>query len=301
MRRGAAAGFLVMASAVGLWAETEAPSRDALVFEQKLGSGKEDIYWVAAVGGPERQLTDDPATDILPRFTRDGQSVVFSSDRSGTRQLWEVAAAGGAARRIRENVAEEWQADPAPDGRSLAFLSDFEGPMSLYILDRPTGKTRLVVRHGEGTILGNPNFSPDGGRIVFSSNKSLTGHHVYVVDVATGTEERASGYLSGACEPRFSRDGKRVVMVNRSHITRTRSQIVERDLASGDERVLVDWPALNYDPVYSPDGTEIAFASTLADGRNAIYRLRLVDGKSWRVTFGPGAARHPDYAPRTAR
>jgi Tol biopolymer transport system component len=295
-----AAALLAIAAVSSLWAETEAPSRDALVFEQKLGSGKEDIYWVAAAGGPERQLTDDPATDILPRFMPDARSVVFSSDRSGTRQLWEVALEGGKARRIRETAAEEWQADPSPDGKSVAFLSDFQGPMSLFILDRATGKTSLVVRHGDSVQLGNPNWSPDGGRIVFSSNKGFTGHHVYVVDVARGEEQRASGFIAGACEPRFSRDGKRVAMVSRSHFTRTRSQIVERNLATGDERVLVDWPALNYDPVYSPDGSEIAFASTLA-GHNAIYRVRLSDGKSWRVTFGPGAARHPDYAPRVAR
>ena len=49
----------------------------------------------------------------------------------------------------------------------------------------------------------------------------------------------------------------------------------------------MDWPALNYDPVYSPDGSELAFASNIT-GDYAIYRQRLADGKSWRVTHGPG-------------
>lgn len=278
-------------------AAEEGASGDLLVFEKKLGGGNEDIYVVPARGGPERRLTDDPATDILPRFNPDGRSVVFSSKRSGRYQLWEVPVAGGPPRRIRRNSAEEWQADPSPDGRRIAFLSDMDGPVSLFILDRATGATQPLVQHGSGTLLGNPNWSPDGGRIVFSSNKGLSGHHVYVVDVATGKQLRASGFIVGACEPRFSRDGRRVAYVDRSHFTRSRSQIVERDLDTGDERVLVDWPALNYDPVYSPDGREIAFASTIA-GENAIYRLRLSDKKSWRVTVGPGAARHPDYAPR---
>ena len=272
-------------------------SADILVFEKKLGGGKEDIYVIPARGGAERRLSDDPGTDILPRFTPDGRSVVFSSDRSGRFQLWEVPADGGPAQRIRSSGAEEWQADPSPDGGRIAFLSDIEGPVSLFILNRSNGAIRLLVRHGRRTDIGNPNWSPDGRRIVFSSNKGLGGHHVYVVDVATGQEQRASGFLAGACEPRFSRDGRSVVFVDRSHIARNRSRIVERDLASGTERGLVDWPALNYDPVFSPDGKEIAFASTVA-GANAIYRLRLADGKSWRVTFGPGEARHPDYAPR---
>jgi Tol biopolymer transport system component len=274
-----------------------AASSDLLVFEKKLGRGKEDLYLVPAQGGLERRLTEHPGIDILPRFAPDGRRVVFSSDRSGRFQLWELSLEGGPPTRLRRNDAEEWQADPSPDGSRIAFLSDQDGPISLFILDRRTGATRLLVRHGARTDLGNPNWSPDGGRIVFSSNKGVAGHHVYVVDVATGEETRESGYLAGACEPRFSRDGRRVAFVDRSHLSRDHSRIVERDLAGGEERVLVDWPALNYDPVYSPDGAEIAFASTVA-GENAIYRMRLSDGKSWRVTFGPGASRHPDYAPR---
>ena len=73
--------------------------------------------------------------------------------------------------------------------------------------------------------------------------------------------------------------------------------ISKDDLASGQERVLVDWPALNYDPVYSPDGSEIAFASTVAGKGYEIYRQRLADGKASRVTFDGGDARYPDYRP----
>jgi Tol biopolymer transport system component len=144
-------------------------------------------------------------------------------------------------------------------------------------------------------ILGNAHFSPDGRNIVYSSNEGGLGHHVYLVDVATGTTRRLSALSSGACEPRFSPDGARVLHVARSHATPETSRIVEHVLATGAERVLVDWPALNYDPVYSPDQREIAFASTMA-GRYALYRLRLSDRSSWRVTHG-AAARHPDYQP----
>jgi Tol biopolymer transport system component len=86
--------------------------------------------------------------------------------------------------------------------------------------------------------------------------------------------------------------------VRRRHLTRERSQIVEVSLDSQAEKVLVDWPALNYDPAYSPGGGELAFVSTIGGGEFAVYRLRLSDGKSWRVSFGSGVARHPDYQPR---
>jgi Tol biopolymer transport system component len=222
--------------------------------------------------------------------------VLFASERSGSWQLWEVDAAGGEARRLRANANRELQADVSPEGRRLALLSNPGDHEGLWVVDLATGAERALVRHGRRTVMGNPHWSPDGGRIVFSSNWRI-GHQIYVVDVATGSERRVSGLTGGGCEPRFSPDGSRVVYVSRGH-RRPTSRLVEHDLATGKETVLVGWAGLNYDPVYSPDGSEIAFASDI-DGGWAVYRYRIGDGKSWRVTFG-APARYPDYRPRSA-
>jgi len=86
-----------------------------------------------------------------------------------------------------------------------------------------------------------------------------------------------------------------VVYVSRGHLSE-HSRPTEIDLATGGEKALVDWPALNYNPAYSPDAAEIAFTSNIT-GDWVVYRQRLSDGQSWRVTFGPGPARSPDYRP----
>jgi len=270
-----------------------APSAWELVFEREV-AGNLDLYVIPAGGGAERRLTDAPGEDGLARWSPDGRRIVFTSKRTGHYQLWEVSPEGGAARRLRTNAATEYQADFSPDGRELAFLSNLDGPERLLVQDLRTGDVRELVRHGNRTIFGNPHWSPDGRFIVFSSNWRI-GHHIYVVEVATRQVRRISPLASGGCEPRFSRDGRKVVYVSRRHLG-DQSRLVEHDLATGEERALVSWPALNYDPVYSPDGTEIAFASNIT-GEYAIYRQRLSDGEAWRVTFGPGLARYPDYRP----
>jgi TolB protein len=273
-------------------------SRFDLVYE-RIVAGNQDLYVAPAGGGPERRLTDDPATDGLPRYTRDGRAVLFASNRTRNFQLWEVPAEGGVGRRLRENSSTNWQADTSPDGARLALLSNIDGSEALFIVDRATGAARTLVGGGKTfkgrkAVLGNPHWSPDGGRIVFSSN-AYFGHQVYLVDVATGVQSRISPLASGGCEPRFSPDGRKVVYVSR-RLWKVRSRLVEHDLAAGIERVLVDWPALNYDPVYSPDGSELAFASNVT-GEYVIYRQRLSDGQTWRVTHGPGPAKYPDYRP----
>jgi len=267
---------------------------DQLVYERTV-AGNQDLYVQPAAGGIERRLTDDPAVDALPRWSRDGRRVIFSSKRTGEWQIFEVAAEGGPARRLRSNGAVEYQADESPDGKTLAFLSSIDGAEWLWLWSRPGGVARALVKHGRRSVLGNPHWSPDGGRIVFSSNWRI-GHQIYVVDVATGKDSRQSPLVAGGCEPRFSPDGRKVVYVSRGHLS-DKSRLVEYDLATEKERVLVAWPALNYDPVYSPDGSEVAFASNMG-GDWAVYRQRLADGKAWRMTDGHGPARYPDYRPR---
>ncbi len=278
-------------------AASSGPSSWELVYEREV-NGAMDLFVIPAGGGKERRLTDSPAYDCLARWMPDGRSIVFTSDRSGKPQLYRIDADGRNLKRLRENGATEYQADVSPDGRQLAFLSNLDGPERLLLQDLRTGAVRELVRHGERTIFGNPHWSPDGRSIVFSSNHTF-GHQIYLVEVATGAQSRLSGLGHGGCEPRFSRDGKEVVYVSRGHLRPT-SRLVAHDLATGEETTLVDWPALNYDPVYSPDGSELAFASNIT-GSYAIYRQRLSDGKAWRVSFAPGEARYPDYRPVPSR
>jgi Tol biopolymer transport system component len=142
----------------------------------------------------------------------------------------------------------------------------------------------------EGTWM-SVDVSPDGQAIVFD----LLGD-IYRMPAAGGRAELVSGGVSFEAQPRFSPDGRKVLYVSRGYLGKDASRLVERDLATGQEKVLVDWPALNYNPVYSPDASEVAFTSNIT-GDWVIYRQRLADGRSWRVTFGPGSARAPDYKP----
>ncbi|MBN2369921.1 MAG: PD40 domain-containing protein [Vicinamibacteria bacterium] len=265
-----------------------------LVYECVI-DGNEDICAIPAAGGLPARLTDHPAQDGCPRWTPDGRRVIFNSNRSGEWQLWSMDADGRSQRRARSSEDRDRQSDPAPDGSAVVFLSNRGGFEGIWIHAFTSGKARQLIHFRQHTVIGNPDWSPRGDEIVFSSNHSF-GHQIYRINAETVAVERVSPVTNGGCEPRFSPDGKKVVYVTRRHF-KTTSQIIEHDLETGRERALLHWPALNYDPVYSPDASELAFASSIAGKEFSIYRQRLSDGRSWRVTFGPGSSRHPDYAP----
>ena len=244
------------------------------------------VLSAGACGGPASSAPFPLGTAGLP-----AAALVYEQETDGNNDLYLIPTGGGPAVRLTDHPASDGLARWACDGLSILFTSNQDGPECLWLMERPTGTVRNLVRHGNRTIMGNPHWSPAGERIVFSSNWRI-GHQMYVVEVATGKQTRVSALTSGGCEPRFSRDGKRVVFVSRGHLGE-HSRLVQHDLETGKVNVLVRWSALNYDPVYSPDGTEIAFASNIT-GEYAIYRQRLSDGIAQRVTFGKGPARYPD-------
>jgi Tol biopolymer transport system component len=89
------------------------------------GKDRSSIWAVAFAGGRPRRLTYGAWSDTRPRFSPDGRSIAFLSDREheGIPQLLLLPLDGGEAQQVtsfRRGVLEaEWM----PDGRALAVLA----------------------------------------------------------------------------------------------------------------------------------------------------------------------------------
>ncbi|MCY2962341.1 MAG: S9 family peptidase, partial [Planctomycetota bacterium] len=91
---------------------------------------KSTIWGSYANGGSSRPLTSGPATDSHPRWSPDGYSIAFLSDRlkTGQRQVFQMFRSGGEACALTNIVGDiptprglnalQW----SPDGQSIAFL-----------------------------------------------------------------------------------------------------------------------------------------------------------------------------------
>src|SRR5437660_1506857 len=63
------------------------------------GNRTQTSIWLAPTGvGSARQLTNAAKHDRHPRWSPDGQRLLFESDRSGETQLWVIDVGGGEAR-----------------------------------------------------------------------------------------------------------------------------------------------------------------------------------------------------------
>ncbi|AMV29954.1 Prolyl tripeptidyl peptidase precursor [Gemmata sp. SH-PL17] len=81
--------------------------------------------WLAPADGKgePKQLTDPKGKkDMNPRWSPDGERVLFESTRSGSAQLW-VLTADGAVKQITDISTGAGSGIWAPDGKSVAFVS----------------------------------------------------------------------------------------------------------------------------------------------------------------------------------
>jgi Tol biopolymer transport system component len=67
------------------------PDSQTIVFDTRF-EGHADLAMIGAQGEGMRRLTTDKSDEFLPRFSRDGKSIYFFSNRSGTTQLWRMPA-----------------------------------------------------------------------------------------------------------------------------------------------------------------------------------------------------------------
>jgi Tol biopolymer transport system component len=93
-------------------------------------------------GGPTRRLTENPALDALPDWSRDGRTIYFCSNRSGAYEVWKMAVSSGEPTQVTRGggvVAVE-----SPDGRYLYYTQTRNaGP--LYRLPLAGGQAESVI------------------------------------------------------------------------------------------------------------------------------------------------------------
>ena len=139
-----------------------------------------DLWTVPIEGGEAKGLTQGIPWDYQPRFSPDGKSIAFISDRAGGDNLWVMRADGTGARALTEEkdnlVHNPWW---SPDGLYVVAKKGFTSTRSI-----PAGEIWLFSLGGGGGLqlterpngpkdqknMADPAFSPDGRYVYFSQD-----------------------------------------------------------------------------------------------------------------------------------
>lgn len=205
-----------------------------------------DVWMARWDGSRNIRLTSSPDGESSPRWSPDNRYLAFTSGRGDDNklgaQIWLLDRAGGEAQKltsIRGGVSSyAW----APDGKRIAVVSketdpdtttkktpkpividryqfkqDGDGYLDnrkdqLWLVDVATGKAEQLTT-GPWEVA-DPQWSPDGTRIAFVSNRTpdpdrSTNDDIWVIDAKPGaTPAAVTTSPSRDWEPRWSPDGR---------------------------------------------------------------------------------------------
>jgi serine/threonine protein kinase len=232
--------------------------------------------------GPPRRLSRrpvDPFGDLA--WTRDGKSLVFV-DAVITR-LWRVGIEGSEPP-IPIELAGLHTTHPAiaPSRDRLVFSQELTN-YDIYRFEagRPV-KPVLASTFADY----NANFSPDGRRVAFETDRSGETHEIWLAN-ADGSNPspltRGPGLSQGT--PRWSPDGRRIAFDSLGGDGRFGIWTI--DVEGGSPRRLTRGPGDENAPSWSRDGRHVYFARG-AGGPSDVWRIPAAGGAEERITHGGG-------------
>ena len=199
--------------------------------------------------------------------------IAFQSDRDRNDEIYVMDNDGGNQRNLTNNPADDRFPSWSPDGKRIVFMSmsdkkvkDFVLTYEIYVMDADGGNQLNLTNNPH--VDRDPSWSPDGKRIVFSSDRE--GHfrgavgissEIYVMDTDGQNEQRLTNNRRNDWTPSWSPDGKRIAFSSDRKGDLQNFEIYVMDADGQNEQKLTNNRGYDEFPSWSPDGKKILFHS----------------------------------------
>jgi TolB protein len=154
-------------------------TRDSAEFPNPTGDS--ELYVMDVSGANVRRLTDNQASDFAPAWSPNGKKIAFTSNRDGNNEIYLMRTDKSKVKRLTDDSASDQFPAFAPDGSQIAFQRALGTNQEIFTLalddDPATGRTEGTLTNltNHPMLDALPDFSPDGTKLTFSSNRGTGG------------------------------------------------------------------------------------------------------------------------------
>jgi Tol biopolymer transport system component len=194
-----------------------------------------DIFTAKPDATDLKRLTSTPGYDAEATVSVDGQRIVFTSMRGGDLDIYTMDADGRNVRRLTDALGYDGGPFFSRDGSRIVYrsyhpktpeqIARYKQLLAENVIEPSTFEIWTMNSDGTGkrqvTNLGvasfAPYFTPDGRRIIFSSNypdRRGRNFDLYLVDTDGTNLERVTHHESFDGFPMFSPDGRKLVFAS---------------------------------------------------------------------------------------
>ncbi len=257
------------------------------------GEEAEDIYIRQLQSETPFRLTDHPGRDRHPKWSPDGQRLVFVREDGTDCNIYIVPSLGGPEKKLApcgntRYPAASW----SPDGDWLGLAKEVDGQLRLELVSVSTLERRDLTVPPE-TFWGDhtPAFSPDGQSVAFIRSHVPGIEDIYIINVEDGEPRRVTLDNRDITGLEWSPDGLSIVFSsNRAgtySLWKVRSEGREPEWITGGGMKLKD-------PAVARQKDRIAF-------ENWVYEINIwqvgVDGQVERLIASTQWDRQPQFSP----
>ena len=172
-------------------------------------NGRTDIVEYDLATGEMTIIAPHDDWEWLASYSSDGELVLFNSYRTGASDIYTYRKSDGQLKRWTDFDGYEAHGQFSPDDSKILFnRQDGDEDYNIYVIDRETGDISQLT--DETTEDGYPSWSPDGGAIVFASDRlqASGGLDLYLMNANGENVRRITDHPAKDEYPFFSPDGK---------------------------------------------------------------------------------------------
>jgi TolB protein len=208
------------------------PNGQTIVYGAYVADDNNDVFVMKADGSERKRLTSGPGYDGHPHWSFDGARIIFNSDRASPdlradwsnrwHEIFSMSADGSDVRQHTTCQSICTYGSLSPDGRKILYRKVTDTAAYSWGLTLGTRNSEVFIADLDGSnevnltnsaaFDGWPAWSPNGERIVFSSNRNGPANvgHLYTVRIDGTDLHKVTGGTWSYVQPAWSTDGKQL-------------------------------------------------------------------------------------------